>query len=354
MSRKDNIKTESQSKSENIFSQDSPPLKIKVPQNLGLAIISESSHLEELKIIASEIHHESNKSEKAKLYKRYKAKLKLHRTETGEVLKAVEVYLFLKSYNESGNFRDTMEEITHLATKIGLCYKTFKKRLDALKRLNFIKYTNKFFHVVSWDDFAQHFALKDEKKHLKFKYVKFYIDKPLRYILKNLFMCEKVHQCKRMAEYKLRKNLQIKHEIETITGGTTNLEAVKHSQFIYFMLDGKGLDDNEYYLLKTVARADTAISYRKWSQLFGYGSKGGFKYLKSKLSQYGLIHDQAQAFEIPRGTLTTHRQRKSNFGQVIWHERERLLKYHTPNKIDFLSLNLEPLKPTEKTQLEKI
>lgn len=354
MQNEDNIKTESKSKSENIISQDSPPLKIKVPQNLGLAIIGESSHLEQLKQITSEIQHESNKALKSKLYKRYKAKLKLHRTETGEIFKAVEVYLFLKSYNESGNYRDTMQETAQLAEKIGLCYKTFKKRLDVLKRLNLIKHTNKFFHVVSWDDFAQQFSLKDEKKHIKYKYVKFNVDKPLRYILKNLFMIEKVNQCAQMAKYKLRKNLQIKHEIETITGGTTNLEAVKHSQFIYFLLNGKGLDDNEYYLLKTVARADTAISYRKWSQLFGYGSKGGFKYLKSKLSQYGLINDQVQAFEIPRGTLTTHQARKSNFGQVIWHEKERLLKYHTPNKIDFFSLNLEPLKPSAKIELEKI
>lgn len=354
MSRKDNIKKESQSKNENIFSQDSRPLKIKVPQNLGLAIISNSSHLEELKNIYSEIRHESNKAEKAKLYKRYKKKLKEHRTETGEVIKAVEVYLFLKSVNDSGNFRDTMAETTCLASKMKLSYKTFKKRLNVLKRLQFIKYTDKYFHVCCWEDFAQYFTLKDEKKHLKFKYVKFNVDKPLRYILKSLFMQEKETQCEAMAKYKLNKNLQVKHEIEAITGGSTKLEAVKQCQFIYFLLSGAGLDDNEYYLLKTVARADTSISYRKWSQLFGYGSKGGFKYLKSKLEHFGLIGDQEQAFEIPRGTLTTHKQRKSNFGEVIWHERERLLKYHTPNKISYFSLNSEVLKPTEKTQLEKI
>lgn len=285
-------------KSNNISDSGAKPLKIQIPKGISLAVIGDK-----------------------------------------RARKLLDTFLILKSAYKSGTVKIDGNSMNELAALCGRSSKTVKNRIKELAADGLVKYSKdlRFIYLCKWEHLCVHYGISPL---FRFYYVKKTPGKTVEDVLEALAMKEKEKECARAAQYKLHQSdSNIQSEIVQVAGKT--LEAVAHCQLYHDLTDKKCLPDDVALILFSVLRGDTSISSKKWSELFGYESKGGMAYKKRKLANKGLIVVTKREWKLGTGTHTTRKRRKCVSGSVVWIQREKELKFVACDSITYLNPSLE-------------
>lgn len=253
-----------------------------------------------------------------------------------ELRASLDTWLILKAAFESGKVDTTKEKREALEILCGRDFKTLEKRLKHLHQLQLCEYTTEsgFATLRSWEKLAEVFEYEMKGNY----YVRYDGTKRVSDILEAKFMYEKESQCKAAFHYKLNKFEDIRRTVQDVADGT-NSEAVQYSQLYHYLREYSLLSEEERFALYEIARADTSLSYRKWSEYFDYNSKGGFAYKKRKLVQAGLITVEKRRWII-KGTHKSRKLRKSILGTAPYVPKLKEVIFFMPDKLQYLSASV--------------
>ncbi len=329
------------------------PLKIKLPQLLSFQLVVTTDYAEVLLHLFNrqkELNRQRcrNQAEKQTKREEQKAVLRMlrrietdHAAQLRQRTRALASFCIIKAVlkvNKALAFEQgDKAELAKLCEDINV--KTLNERLQTLYELKLIEYQGEKIILASWEKVCEVF-----KVPVFFRQPFYFIKsngKKIAYVMKQKRMQEKEGQCKQAAQSKLDKCSELQYELSRLSGkGKPTLSALAELQWSLFLnpnlIDAFGMDS---FLVFKIVRGDTALSYRYWSVLFGYKSKGGFAYLKRKLISSGLIAVFKRVEMIDSKQLSTRQSRSNCLGTGIYDRATELVKFQRPDSVHYLSAN---------------
>lgn len=239
--------------------------------------------------------------------------------------KAISLFLYLKTKDENGSGTLNYHSFIIKATEdLHVHEKTIRNWLKLAQEFGVIEQINKGkngydgnYRFLSWNDISSKFECFNNR----FYYIKLQnINFKIEYILERFAIEEKQKECENAClnkynYYLVKEGL---NEVVSELGIKNNLTDLKNCQQYDFLTAGIKLTESQRFFIN-IANPDINVGYKRFSEIFGYKSRGGFAYMKRKLLKHGLIDikpRQIQVLEQFRELMTTKESRTTKLGCV--------------------------------------
>lgn len=247
-----------------------------------------------------------------------------------QLRKALDTFIVMKAIVDGGRFANTIAQRKGLAMECRVHVKTFNSRLQRLEAEQLVTITTETVTLASWNALTDQYGLSG-----RFNYVE--TAERIEYVLLAKLIHEQKTRCKITHKNKLKRDPIIRYALHNATAQERpRSDDVLNSQVHCFVTEGKDYSADDRYILSLFQfRADFDCSYRRYSQLLGYSSKGGFAYMKRKLQRLKLISVQSRRGTLATGHTTTS-SRKTMLGQAPYLPVQNRPVLIMPDKIEVL------------------
>jgi hypothetical protein len=249
--------------------------------------------------------------------------------------KSVSLLLYLKFYCSEGRFKNSKANQLKYAKLARISYNTYITRMVHLEQMGLVYVKAGYLYVKDWDAIAAHFKYKVTSKGGNYLVTPPSGKARLEDIIETCAMMHMTDTFISAFYYYLNRHPDIKENIKRVVG-STNRDAVHNSQLQSFLNYYRNVHPDDVFELN-LFRADANVSYRYWSDFFGYNSRGGMAYKKRKLVRLGLIsyiHRREQLH-----CHTTNFRRKWKYGSINYDPRVKTPVLTLCDAITFHSLN---------------
>ena len=275
--------------------------------------------------------------------------LSLSIAENSRQRKALSLFLYLKTFDVKGSGKLSYYSfIDQACLALNVHERTIRNWLKLAIEFNLVERNNPennsfggVYHLISWQDLSSMFACHSNRfYYIKHESIKFKFE----YVLERYAIQEKQQQCKYAAKAKYEHSV-VKEEVENVAselGIKNSLSDLKNCQQYDFLTARTRLTEDQRFFIH-IANPDTNVGYKRFAEIFGYNSRGGFAYKKRILKKHGLIDVQPRQFTITEEfgqLLTTKNSRETKLGQV---------NYFRPKKALVLTL-CDQISPNPQTQ----
>jgi hypothetical protein len=245
--------------------------------------------------------------------------------------KALDTYFRLKSIADNGWIYNSVKQLTSLEKELKICYKTLKKRLEILSKMDLVVIQKTHITIASYKQlnkkyttYGGHYLIKKELLQA----IK------LEDYLIALALKEKKEECSIAFYQKHTRYDSDKEIIKGVFNGkkpqSSYKKAVVKAHLTDYLTNG---NKGDYSYIFNAARADVEIGYRKLSKMLGYKGKGSLAYTKRKLQSAGIVNINKRVVSFKTSTHSTKLSRKTNLGTINYDPRSKKLKLQLPDEI---------------------
>lgn len=247
--------------------------------------------------------------------------------------KALDSWLVMK---ELANGCISLRDFDNVAEACKISPKTLERRLCVLSEEGLCEIKHGNIYLASYRKLAEYCELPFHDRYYYWVYDE--LSPKIEYVLVQKAIYEKKKECKNAWHFKINANPGLELELRKIANGVAPDKVLYNQLWSYAEPNTFSISD-QAALDPHLHRADFELSYKRYSEIFGFASKGAFAYRKRQLQQLGLIEVNKRSVELNRANKTTELSRETKLGTHKWFRPVKQLVLVLPDELKIRAFN---------------